>query len=239
MVKYIRVIIVSVLFLPGSLLQAEISEFVFPEMDQAVIDLWLYEGEDMNEALSLLEGVSEEWGVARKNIMELSIAHLDKKGFIEDQDRRIQIIKRLIAKTRLSKARQEAFVLLSEFKDVRECFTNDDYVLDYLISTYNVYLSVHKIIHDEMMGLYEWREFIWYVDHLKIEVASLEGQLKKSQLDGNDNEMITSLEKLKVCLTTLDESLGDAYRPDFELPCNELYDAIKELFQAYNGLIAM
>lgn len=239
MVKYIRVIILSAFLLSSCMAQVPNREFVFPDMDRAILSFWICDDCEVSEIHALMSNISEEWAKIRGDIEQVNIKDFDRSGFVEDQDIRIVSINKYLDKAQFLKARQLAYILLSEFKVVRECFTNDDYDIDYIIEAYGSYLSVHEIIHDEMMGLYEWREFIWFVEHLKIKVDDLEEHLVKSQVNIRDEQILESIEKIKGCLKTLDDSLGDAYRPDFEMPCNELYNSFKELWKAYSKLIAL
>lgn len=233
MVKY-SIIFLSILLSHSTFAQSYHAQFVYPEMDQTVISLWMSEDEHALDKESSVQNIADKWTTIREDIATSNIAHFDKMGFIEDQDIRIASMHKLMAQSKYTKAREEAYVLLSQFREVRQCFTQDDYILDYILDAFDGYIEVHKIIHDEMMGLYEWREFVWFVDKLKISVADLETHLTLSRVEPYHNTLIPSIDKLKGCLNTLDESLGDAYRPDFELPCNELGTSFKELIRAYN-----
>lgn len=234
MVKYISIYALGLLFCQSCLAQATNTALVYPDMDHAIMSMWLSEDANTNDVQSLQKALSDEWRMIREDIATSSIEHFDKMSFIEDQDVRIASMHDLIAKSDYNHARKEAYVMLSQFKEARECFTQDDYTLDYVLDAYDGYLSVHGIIHDEMMGLYEWREFVWFVDNLKVRVQDLETHLTLSRVEPYHNRLVPALDKLKVCLTTLDESLGDAYRPDFVMPCNELGISFKELISAYN-----
>lgn len=240
MINYIRIIALTILLSTscvGQVLHTVPSAaFTFPEMDQTVLSFWVSES---GEIKSMLMDISEEWGATREDILGLSISHFDPVSFVEDQDRRILSIYHYVDASQYLNARQEAYILLTEFKDVRECFTSDVYELDFLLEAYSGYLSVHEIIHDEMLGLYEWSEFVWFVDQLKAKVERLDGHLLKNRLGTPDEKVYAALEKLKGCLATLDDSLGDAYRPDFEMPCNELNESFIELWRAYNQLITL
>ena len=216
--------------------------FVFKDLDNNLLQLWLNEDADQTVRTDLLNGVMRSWESAEKEIARVSILHFDQQGFISDQQKRLNFIQEAILKNErksVVKAQKELYILLSEFSEVRLCFTNDVYSLDRLIAGYDAYLEVHGIIHDQMMGIYEWTEFIWYVDQLKCRVEEIELSMNLTDPSPSFTKVASALAKLQTCLKTLDESLGDAYRPDFEVPCNELQIAFEELFSAYGNSLSL
>lgn len=208
--------------------------FIFKKLDAAIINFWLAETQDVQVLLNLENDLLIQWNSASGLIDEKQFSHFDKVGFLHDQDKRLKYIHELLSRGKYKQLEKELLVFLTEFKEVRECFTDDFYLLDELLTSYQAYLSVHEIIHDELMGLYEWTEFIWYVDQLKCKVEELE--VKFSGIEGiqSSGAIQHALSRLNTCLASLDDSLGEAYRPDFEVPCNELQLAFADLFKAYN-----
>lgn len=208
--------------------------FIFLELDQKTIDLWL-DSQDTNTDLEeSFEDVQKEWFTARKKIEKLSILHFDNEGFIEDQELRLRGIENAIKKDNREVVENESMILLNDFKEVRTCFTNSSYLLDDIMETYKTYLELSEIVHDPMMGLYEWSEFIWLIDQVKCKVEIVELQLgSDSDQYANIRGMKSAIEKVNYCLKLLDESVQTAFQPNFELPCDETGDALLELINQF------
>ena len=229
-----RWLIAYFLFATTQLLGQYEFEFVYKSMDAQLIDIWMSSNEDSEYLPQQLSSLKRQWSEDRIAIYNLDIEHFDNPGFVEDQDLRLNLMQRLLDSKKYFKVRNEAYIMLNEMRDVRACFTADEYQLDLLLDAFDTYLSVHKIIHDPMMGLYEWTEFIWYVDQLKCKVELLESAFDTPDAPQKSRNLKDALDRVIVCLETLDQSLGDAYRPDFEVPCNELNISLRQLVQVYN-----
>ncbi len=213
--------------------------FVFQSFDYLLVNFWLSSEGESHLLDTNVDQIENEWIGIRGLIANTSIEHFDQYRFIKDQDDRIMGVKNSVKKNKLIDARKETYILLQAFSEVRSCYTNSDYYLDAILDAYDTYISVHRIIHDEMLALYEWTEFIHYVDQLQCKVEILKAVLKP--IDGSSKSQLIdeSLTRLYDCLVTLNDSLEHAYRPDFEVPCDELESAFKELFLSYMSSLEM
>ena len=236
--KRIGLIIIT-LCLIGTITAQRQGDFIYKSLDQAAINLWLAETDDVSVLSNLEADLQSQWRVVYNQIIANDLVHFDKDGFLNDQDYRVTYLHELVKRKKNYILRKEVYIFLTDFKEVRDCFTDDFYLLDAILDSYQAYLDVHEIIHDQMMGLYEWTEFVWHVDQLKCSIDELESKFSVPDGPAPDPAIQAALEKLRICLTTLDESLGDAYRPDFEVPCNDLHIAFKDLFRAYSQTLTM
>ena len=230
---YVITILIFSHFLNVQLLSAQES-FIFVELDQKTILLWL-DCQDPNINLEQrFDDLQGAWFGARKKIRNTSISHFDNEGFIEDQELRLRAIQRAVQLNKRTTIRDELMILLHEFREVRTCFTTSEYLLDDIMDTYITYLELSEIVHDPMMGLYEWSEFIWLIDQVKCKVETVETQLvSDSDQYANRRGMKSAIDKVNYCLKVLDESVQTAYQPNFELPCDETGDALIELIREF------
>ncbi len=230
--KMINVMFFLTLMLSAYALYSQ-DRFIFEELDHAILEFYTATDKSSDRFARLSADIDSNWKSVKKQIENSQYQHFDKVGFVKEQDNRIQIITRLVSQDRILEAQKEVYVLLKEFQEVRECIPIDDYDLDVIIEAYDTYLSVHEIIHDEMMGLYEWTEFIWFVDDLKCKVEAMGEKFGGKMKDSNNPDMKNAYIRLEQCLSTLDKSLVNAYTPDFELPCDDLKIAFMDLIEAY------
>ena len=210
------------------------NEFEYRALDRALIELWLNQDLSVRKNLDLFEQVQKQWFIVRKELSNHDIRHFDHGGFIEDQELRLRGIKYSIDNQRWEDVGNEALIMIKEFRDIRYCFTTDEYILDQILDAYEAYEVVSDIVHDQMMGLYEWSEFIWFVDQLKCKVDLVDQTFETSKTEyTNASGISEALDKIEFCLKQLDESVATAYQPNFTMPCDDTGEALLELLRQF------
>jgi len=109
--------------------------------------------------------------------------------------------------------------------------------LTYLAIASQLFQDVKFVVNDEMLDLYHWMEFKRMVEDLNYE-WSVYAKLSYEELSlCNDFESEEVHEGLVLqvseCMDELLACFESAYRPDFQLPCTDMEDALDKLFIFY------
>ncbi len=240
--KFIGSILIILLFSSARPVSNISPQFAFPKMDSALVNLWISCKEKNEDSAHLfINRLLAIWDDSKIKMSAQRIDHLDMASVIHEIDILIKEIDFHINLSDFDVAELYTFHILWQFKDIRKNLTSDQYSLDELIETYEIYQEVKCIVNDEMMGLYEWREFIAVVDQLKKEIKRYKS-ITKNELD-NDFPLVKSpvhtdkINDLKKQLRAFERSLDSALRTDFIEPCDQIEPAIIELFKSYTQLL--
>ncbi len=211
------------------------NQFVYEPLDQKIISLWLSDPEQTVQNADLFEEMYLAWTEAKQKIRIVELRAFNNESFIQSQEHRLQVIKSLLWGKKVQAAQKECWILLNEFRDIRQCFTQDDYLLDNMLETYHSYQRVHEIVHDQMMGLYEWTEFIWFVDQLRCDAEMLDYKMSKHK-DYQATVLVQTMDKVNDCLFRLNEAIETAFQSNFELPCDETGKALETMLHQFSKL---
>ena len=230
----IKILFISATFLllqPISIISQHC--FVFESLDNNIIEFWLLSKNESPVSAKSFESLREVWTAHKPLILNSNIGYLDTRKFIESQESRLDLIERAIERKQQDIQVKETFLLLTEFSEMRTCFCNSNYILDELINTQNSYSTIHDIIHDELLGLYEWNEFTWYIDHFKESVNALENRIKSSTPSSDLLKYQNNLIEIRDCLRALEYELEVADRKKFEAPCLQINKALEGFFREF------
>lgn len=232
----VRILIILICSLSGlSLIAQKRSEFVFTNLDGKLLDLWIHlqKSPDPEQAIGLMENIKTEWILTRKTIKDNNIEHFDNGAFMDSQDLLIYEAEGSIRDQDWSTAEFYIYHFIWEFREIRDCFTYDEYAFDQLWKTYDAYQQMKYIVNDPMMGLYEWNEFVGLYKDFKEEFKDYK-QMSGPQFENSTRgEYIQAIAKVEQCIAEFDIALRSAYQPNFELPCDQIGESLIELFGVY------
>ncbi len=206
----------------------------FPDLDMSLIELW-YEAE-MGNTTSCKRNVREsleKWNEVEKTMQGYShnIELIDE--FIINVDNLFRALPEICDKNNMIEMSGYSYHIMWEFRMMRYFLGHDQYSLDILWDMYDEYEEIVLTVHDEMFGLLSWVEFMDRVDTF----SSLWDRYRETVQvslgveSQYDVEFRTATEKVDECLSYFLASLESAYRTDFELPCDELGTAVKDLIR--------
>lgn len=207
-------------------------------MDSALVNLWIACKDKNEESAHLfINRLLAIWDDSKIKMATKKINHLDIPSVIHEVDIMIKEIDYHINLSDYDVAELYTFHILWQFKDIRKNLTSDLYSLDNLIESYEIYQELKCIVNDEMMGLYEWGEFIGVVDQLKKEVKGYKS-ISKNVLNYDfpavkSSIHLSKINALKKQMRTFEKSLDSGIRTDFIRPCDQIEPAIIELFKSY------
>jgi hypothetical protein len=210
-------------------------QFVFIDLDAKLIDLWTQAKSGKSQNIQkIFDDVKTTWTNTKSYIKSNQIEHFDNKPFIKSQDALLPHLEAAIRSVDLSNVEFYTYHFIWEFREMRSCFTYDEYTFDQLWETYDAHQQMSYILGDQMMGLYEWNEFIIYYGKFKKEFDLYKQMVNSSMVEGIDfAKFKKGILKAEECIAEFEIALKSAFRPDFELPCNQIEAALIDLFKLY------
>jgi len=229
------IILVSVLLLEFTVFK---QKEVFPSFDSKLIALWqsAYH-QDVDKSIASIKELQAEWKTIKKDVAQIRYSQFNNSEFIETIDNSIQTLEKFSSQKKVLGLEEFTYLILWEFRAMRNCVEIEDYPIDNLLEVHDVYNEVHYTVHDQMMGLLHWFEFQEIVDNLvenwdRYDCLSTD-QIKANfgNIDLKKHEVLKS--EVNYCLNDFIKSLESGYTPDFEIPCDEMGNAMRELIWLY------
>jgi len=214
-------------------------QYVYPSLDRALISLWKSAHErDMQNSIASLSSVLHEWNSAKNSLVQSNESKIDTKEFVNEIEYMMKGLRIYTDNGDLTHLEQITYQLLWDFSLMRDCIGIENYPIDRLLHMHITYNEIHYTVHDEMMGLRYWFEFQDIVDEF---IEHWEGydcmgiNEIQSYFDNVNPTIHKDLKQtLNTCLENFIESMDSGYRTDFELPCDEMGNAVRELIWLYS-----
>ena len=218
--------------------QVSQDDFVFPYLDKSLVDIWLGSEAAQPELLrKQFTSVQNEWLAAKAVLLNKQVDHVNIPEFISRVESYLVSLELCIEQNNYSCIKSIAYHLIYEFRSLRQCMFKTEYSFDLLWEAIDGYLRVEKTIHDRMFDLKEWFEFEDDVNDFicKWEYYDLQHiqSIQKHFPGINKAEHNELKERVNSCIFTLLKSFESGFQSDFELPCDELGQAYKDLLAIY------
>lgn len=215
-----------------------LEQSVYPETDKTIIVLWKAALEkDKTICQSAIKQLSNKWIKTSAPIKELKSDTFNTEEFMAGIKDIILSIQSYINTDNYTMVEDLSYQLLLDFNSMRNCIGINNYALDDLLNMYDTYNEIHYTVHDPMLGLRNWFEFQDLIDDF---IESWDSYLCtqdkeiKTYFTGINLETHTLLkQKLNTCLDNFIQSLDSGYRTDFEIPCDIMGEAVRELIWLY------
>lgn len=214
------------------------SKSTYPDLDRALLNLWFdCDKSNQEQIKKSLDKLTTIWGNSRKKVSKQYVDQYDMNLFSKDLDQLLHVMESTFKQGKYSQLKSYAYHFMWEFRSIRQCSFNEDYPLDHLFNVYELYKEIHYTVDDPLFGLREWSDF---EDLVNIMICDFEtydlihDNAINSYFAGLNNEdHKQSKAKAANCINNLLLSFDSGYQPNFKIPCDELGDALIELFQVY------
>jgi len=211
---------------------------VYPNLDQGLILLWknalLNDNQNTKSALVL---VQKAWSIAKPKITKLRNSQFDNRKFIDETDLILKALPYYIDNNYVKLLENYSYQLLLDLSSMRSCIGVKNYPLDRLLNLHISYNEIHFTVHDEMMGLLYWFEFQELVEDFIDywgEYECMDNEDINLNFENIDDELHKGLkDTFNSCLSNFISSLDSANRTDFEIPCEDMGVALRELMWLY------
>lgn len=241
--NYAKVLIISISFLLHASISYANCETSYPKLDQGLISLWHHsKANDYEGAKHALEHIDREWALMVPQLYKYLNPTVNIGQFNREMDYFIVSMEIALYERDYIELAKFSKKMLYQFKYFREHhkdFTRTTYPLDHILNMIEYYNEIDETVHDQMFGLKYWFEFEDMVKTFQSEWNTYDA-IGTTEI-GKCFPFITEVEhgmakaKIEECLSYFLDSLESGYRTDFEIPCNELGDALYDLMIMYGN----
>lgn len=220
----------------SNFIQAE--EYIYPSLDQSLIALWKASySQDLTSYQPEIDKIILEWERVEPEVLNVDIINFNADYFVSNINMLIYNLQFFEESGYIHELSETAYNILWEFNHMRDCLNLHSYSLDKLLNAHLFYNEVHYTVHDDMLGLRYWFEFLEIVeDFIKYWEIYDCTPIEKIQIHFNNIDAnIHSNQKTRInkCLTSFLESMESGNRLDFEMPCDDMGNALMELIWSY------
>lgn len=216
----------------------DIPPFVFPELDRALIQVWL--AADQKDQSSLEANYSllvEQWGQNRAEIAEYPLASYNPYLLIGTLDGLLSHLDlaRSLPDFEEAKAIVDAFQW--EFQTVREFHYQDYYPLDLWWDINAIFTEISDATHDPRLGLLEWQELECLFDEMVCLLHDYEARAEEHltqyapQVDEDKHK--AAMNQIYECVAEYQEALTFGYQQDLVWPCDQIAGALRDILRCY------
>lgn len=215
--------------------------FVFPELDQAAVGLWLAANDahevHCNEYLLQME---EWWEATRPVVADFPITAYNPAHLVSTLDEVLLDVRSAVKHPDYEEVAGLTYHFMWEFSIVRSFHRQQEYPLDALWEISRMYQEIAYAIHDPQLGLLEWQELTCMFDEFRCRLDDYEQRAEAyltlycPQVDEDAHK--STMLRMYTCVDTFAEELENAFRPDLVWPCDDMGMALQGLFQLYAGV---
>jgi len=235
--KVIRLLFaLSVFFYPNCI---DSQQEVYPSLDRKLISLWESASKnDLVKSKSSLQLVKDEWSMAEQYVSSINHQNFNSGYFKDDTRYLLNAMTKSIEDSNFQQLEDFSYQMLWDFSSMRDCIGVRNHPIDQLLKTHITYSEIHYTVHDEMMGLKYWFEFQELVEIFEDywnEYDNMSMDAINSYFGEISQEKHIILKKtVNDCLAIFMSSLDSGNRTDFEMPCDDMGDALNELIWLYS-----
>lgn len=214
--------------------------YSYPAIDKSLVLLWKNSNSNMNaNSESVIDDILYDWALVKPSIEGLKKANFNPSYFTDSIDELISNLN-FWEENKYSKQKGEtAYMILWEFVHMRDCLDIKDYPLDDLLTAQLYFEEIQHVVHDEMMGLLYWFEFLDLIENFvnswgEYDCKDIE-EIHEYFSTIDPAEHNNKKESVNICLSNFIQSLDSANRIDFEIPCDEMGEALLSLIWSYSS----
>ena len=232
------VLVVSLLFLNQNRRQA-VQPFVFAQLDQAAVSLWLAaQRADLDQATALITHLETTWLEQRPEV----------ETFLENTYAPLKLLPMVdyvIDNFDAARERKEFSTILGlserfmrEFRFMRNYHRQYDYPLDAFWKAYPVFLEIDYATNDAALGLFEWQELECLFDEFSCMITDYE-QLAEAHLTNyapqvDEDAHKAAMIKIYECIADYRTALSTGYRQQLVWPCNQIGESLLAILSCYS-----
>ena len=207
--------------------------------DQILLKLSSLEKKELEENSDIfLQQITALWPNVKNRLYTTIDWNKNQNITVRDIDLRINVLKRSIEIHNTEYTQALSHKILESLRTLRINQNNGEYPIDLLLGLGSSYNSIKKAVYDQKLDLLEWIEFQELVnkfieDWEKYNCLTLHDLTESfPNLDEEQHEEFKN--KFVICLEDFITSLQSGYRSDFEIPCDELGNALSSLTALYH-----
>jgi hypothetical protein len=218
----------------------DLPPFVFPELDQSLVQLWLAaEDRSTADCQTALAEVKVIWEDTKPIIADFPIRAYNPALLINTLDAVLVDMEKAAAQPDLDELAGLSYHFLWEFTVVRAFHRQYDYPLDALWKVRTIYTEIAYATNDPKLGLLEWQELECLFDELVCRLNEYQDKAEANmtlyapQVDEDRHK--AAMIQMFNCIDSYQEALRAGYRENLVWPCNEMGEALRQLFYCYGS----
>ena len=212
--------------------------FILPELDQALIRVWLAADAEQQPALQAAYlHLNAQWQECRDEITEFPLDTHNPYLLTGTIDGHFAHLAQAQQQVDYPEAKAIVEAIQWEFQTVRESHYQDFYPLDMWWDVNAVFTEIHDATHDPRLGLLEWQELECLFDELVCLLHDYEIRAEEfitqyaPQVDEDTHK--AAMNRAYECIASYQEALMFGYQQQLEWPCDQLAGALREILRCY------
>jgi hypothetical protein len=227
-----------VLFLFNQQSHRNIPPFIFPELDQSVVSLWLAAtANDPAQTRVQLNEVKRQWRIQRADVEAFPLTAYNPYLLVGTLDALLAQMQRAQAAPDYDELAGLSYHFLWEFKTIRAFHRQNYYPLDAWWDVYNLHQEISFATHDPELGLLEWQELECLFDELVCLLqeyeAKAEANLTRYAPTVDEDAHKDAMNRIYVCINDYQQALTTGYRNRLLTPCDEITEGLKLILTCY------
>lgn len=235
--RLLLLVLISLFFLNQERTE-DIPPFIFPELDQAVISLWLAADEQSASAVeSARENLLLEWQDKREEINDFPITAYNPYLLTGTLDAMIKEIPKAQKHNDYEEIKALADRFSWEFQTIREFHRQNFYPLDIWWEVQAVFEEVHYATHDPQLALLEWQELECLFDEMVCLLVDYEDRAENYLTQYvpavDEDAHKAAVNQVYQCISDYQSALASGYQEQLIWPCDQLKDGLKTILKCY------
>jgi|GEM_PF-4455929 len=237
-VRQVSLLLLLALFLSNQQSPQHIPPFIFPELDQPVVSLWLAAtANDSAQTRAQLKEVKRQWQIHKADVEDFPLTVCNPYLIGGTIDALLVQMQRAQAVPDYDELTGLSYHFLWEFKTVRAFHRQNYYPLDAWWDVYNLHQEISFATHDPELGLLEWQElecmFDEFVCLLEEYEAKAEANLTRYAPRVDEDAHKDAMNRIYVCINDYKQALTTGYRDRLLTPCEEIAAGLKLILTCY------
>jgi len=227
-------LIILFLFFSSTVLLSATKEIQisFVDFDKKLIDYWYGNFTKISRSCNIENYVAleKEWKEIKNKLIFKSSNCLIYSTFINDINNEFINIDKGYNKIAFTNNVEICYNIQKRFAEFRNKHYKMDYALDSLWDIFYKYQEINTVVDDPLFDLLSWQEFdllIVQLEDIKKDYTNKIYIQKPKGLNFSDHEEL--MQKFNECFVHFKDSTLEAFTPDFEIPCDDLGNAILNL----------
>ncbi|MEL6655935.1 MAG: hypothetical protein AAFP77_07570 [Bacteroidota bacterium] len=233
------VILVCIVLLSSSNLSTnEVPPFIFPKLDQALIQVWLSANAQDAQTLSLhYETLLQQWQTSRTEIGDFPLQAYNPYLFIGTVDALVGHLDQAQNQSDFLEIQDIINAIQREFQIARQFHRQDYYPLDLWWDVQSIFTEIHSATNDPKLGLLEWQELECLFDEMVCVLHDYEQRAEAHmtiyapQVDEDKHK--AAMNEIYECIASYQKALMDGYQENLVWPCDQIKVALTDILRCY------
>ena len=217
---------------------AAIPPFIFPELDQALIQLWLpADAEDQQAVEKAYAVLAEQWVHTREEVSNFPQDAYNPYLLVGTVDALLVHLEEAVKRPDFFEQKAIIDAIQWEFQTIREFHRQSYYPLDLWWEVQAVFVEIHDATNDPKLALLEWQELECLFDEMvcllhDYEIRAEEHLTRYAPAVDEDAHK-AAMNRAYECIESYQEALTFGYQDQLVWPCDQIAEALRTVLQCY------